>query len=117
MKKPKILAHGVAKKTTLDPAVRKYHLKLDKPSLSDITPDFQRLQRTLSNSWKKLQDISIDYNVLTELPDILRETDWDVTVTIWDDERIIDVQPGDTTRGTLRVCRGHWNFKNCWTLD
>ncbi len=56
----KILAHGVAKKTTLDPAVKKLHLKLNKPSLSDVTPDFERLQQTLSDSCK-LQDLSIDY--------------------------------------------------------
>ena len=93
----KILVDGIAKRTTLDPAVRKLHLKLNKPSLSDVTPDFQRLQQTLSDSCK-LHDLSIDYTVLRELPDILREADWDITVTIWDDERIIDVQPGDTTR-------------------
>ena len=51
----KILVDGIAKRTTLDPAVRKLHLKLNKPSLSDITPDFQRLQQTLSDS-RKLQD-------------------------------------------------------------
>ncbi len=32
------------------------------------------------------------------MPDILRKADWDITITIWDDEKIIDVQPGDTTR-------------------
>jgi uncharacterized 2Fe-2S/4Fe-4S cluster protein (DUF4445 family) len=92
----KILVYGVAKKTTLDPAVRKLRLKLNRPSLSDITPDFQRLQQTLLDSCKL--DLSIDYTVLRELPDILREADWDVTVSVWGDERIVDVQPGDTTR-------------------
>jgi uncharacterized 2Fe-2S/4Fe-4S cluster protein (DUF4445 family) len=92
----RILVHGVAKKTTLDPAARKLHVKLNEPSLSDVTPDLQRLQQTLADSFK-LPALPIDYNLLKELPDILRKAAWDVTVTVWDDERIIDVQPGDTT--------------------
>ncbi len=95
----KILVQGVEKKTKLNPMVKKFHIRLEKPSLSDIRPDFERLLGGLSNS-QELHDLSIEYEILRQLPDILRDANWDVTVTVWDNDKIVAVEAGDT-RGRL----------------
>lgn len=92
----KILVQGVEKKMKLDPMVRKFHVRLEKPSLSDIRPDFERLLEGLSNS-QGLDDLSIEYEILRQLPDILRDANWDVTVTVWDNNKIVAVEAGDTS--------------------
>jgi uncharacterized 2Fe-2S/4Fe-4S cluster protein (DUF4445 family) len=43
----RILADGVGKRTALHPLVRKFHVRLRKPTLSDATPDFERLRSAL----------------------------------------------------------------------
>lgn len=35
---------------------------------------------------------------MRELPDILRDSDWNVTITVWGNKRIISFELGDTTR-------------------
>jgi uncharacterized 2Fe-2S/4Fe-4S cluster protein (DUF4445 family) len=94
--KRKVLVQGYERQTRLNPMIRKYHVKLEKPSLFDIRSDFERLTKVLSASYR-LNNLVIDYGALRELPDILRDSDWDVTVTIWCNERIIAVETGETT--------------------
>lgn len=93
----RILTRGTEKQTTLNPLVRKFHVKLDEPSLSDVRPDFERLLEALSDS-HKLSNLTIDCDILRKLPDILRDAGWDVTVAVWDSDRIVAVETGDTGR-------------------
>jgi uncharacterized 2Fe-2S/4Fe-4S cluster protein (DUF4445 family) len=93
----RILVHGMEKRTTLNPLVKKFHVKMRKPTLSDSIPDFDRLLSALLSACKT-EGLTIEYAILRELPDILRDSDWNVTITVWDDKRIISVEPGDTTR-------------------
>lgn len=48
----RILAHGMEKRTTLNPLVKKFHVKMRKPTLSDSTPDFDRLLSALPSACK-----------------------------------------------------------------
>ena len=93
----KIQVIGLERTLPLNPSIKKIHITLAKPTLSDVRPDFERLFDHLKsvNTFKKLE---IDYELLKKLPDILRDKNWDVTVTIWDNSKIVDVEPGNTSK-------------------
>jgi len=93
----KIQVLGLERKVELNPSVKKFHLLLPKPTLSDIKPDLERLIGSLPQQTPKISDLEINYEILKELPDILRDANWDVTVTVWDDHRIVAVEPSDTS--------------------
>lgn len=96
LKTSKIQVLGIEREVELNPYVKKFHLALPKPTLSDVRPDVKRLLDALLQQNKNV-GLEIDYDVLKELPNILRNANWDVTVTIWDDQRIVAVEPGDTS--------------------
>jgi len=91
----KIVATGLERRVKVDPSVKKLHLKLPRPTLEDNRPDFERLAEAISKKTKKAL-LEIDYQVLKELPSILRAANWDVTVTL-DGAKIIAVEPGDSS--------------------
>jgi uncharacterized 2Fe-2S/4Fe-4S cluster protein (DUF4445 family) len=93
----KILKFGLESEIPLNPLVRKFHFKLKKPSLCSIEPDYERLLQALS-TFSNIKDVKIDYTILEQLPDILRNAEWDVTVTVWNNRKIISVEPYDTSK-------------------
>jgi uncharacterized 2Fe-2S/4Fe-4S cluster protein (DUF4445 family) len=93
----KIQVLGLEKKVELNPSIEKFCLILPKPTLSDIKPDLERLLDTLSKQIQNIDELEIDYEILKELPSILRDANWGVTVTLWDDHRIVAVEPGITS--------------------
>jgi uncharacterized 2Fe-2S/4Fe-4S cluster protein (DUF4445 family) len=91
----KIQVLGLERKTELNPSLKKFCLMLPEPTLSDATPDLERLLEGLSRESKTRRPLEIDYEILKELPTILRKANWNVAVVLWDDSRIIDVEPAD----------------------
>ncbi|MEW6274732.1 MAG: ASKHA domain-containing protein [Bacillota bacterium] len=112
-----VLEHGKERVYKLNPAVRKYFLQLEKATLEDHRGDFERIRDALAAKYGLSRDLTIDYLVLRELPFILRnqsgftrrtlggkfftglplvagEGTWDVTVTVWNNQEIILVEPG-----------------------
>ncbi|MBN2026754.1 MAG: DUF4445 domain-containing protein [Actinobacteria bacterium] len=84
----------------LDPPTRKVHLVLSPPTLDDNTSDAERIKRGLSVEGG-LRDVVVDYPVLQRLPNMIRQSDWDITVTVLDsgDElRAVRIEQGDTTK-------------------
>ncbi|HEX9915810.1 MAG TPA: 2Fe-2S iron-sulfur cluster-binding protein, partial [Candidatus Bathyarchaeia archaeon] len=79
----KIQVTGHETPSALDPAVRKLHVVLPRPTLSDARPDLERLTGALDDECG-LDELEIDYDLLKRLPRALREADWDITVTVWD---------------------------------
>jgi len=77
----------------LKPAVRKYYLEMKKPSLDDTQGDLERLLQALEKQ-HNLRDLSVDYLILKELPDVLRKGEWKVTVSVWRTREIIRVETG-----------------------
>jgi uncharacterized 2Fe-2S/4Fe-4S cluster protein (DUF4445 family) len=78
----------------LDPAVKKYVVKLTKPTLHDMTTgDYERVAAALEESYG-LKDLVFDFKVLLTLQDVLREGDWMATLTVWQDKEIIRAEPG-----------------------
>jgi uncharacterized 2Fe-2S/4Fe-4S cluster protein (DUF4445 family) len=92
----KIQVTGHERPIALDPAVRKLHVVLQRPTLSDARPDLERLTCALEDECD-LDGLEIDYELVKRLPRALREADWDVTVTIWNESKIIAIEPGDTS--------------------
>lgn len=83
-------------KVEIKPPVAKYYVELEKPTLQDPTGDLERLQKGLLEN-HGLEGLSIDFMALRTLPLVLRQSDWKVTITLWNKE-IIKVEPGVNDR-------------------
>jgi len=93
-----ILETGKERAFTLNPAVRKYYLEMEKPTLEDCRDDLQRMNDALKSGFPELvKGVSIDYPVLKTLPGTLRKGGWKITVTLWNNTEIIAVEPGRTS--------------------
>jgi uncharacterized 2Fe-2S/4Fe-4S cluster protein (DUF4445 family) len=79
-------------KVKIAPPINKYYVELEPPTLNDPTADLERLLNELREI-HGLWDLKVDYEVLKALPNTLREGEWKVTVTTWEDV-IIRVEPG-----------------------
>jgi uncharacterized 2Fe-2S/4Fe-4S cluster protein (DUF4445 family) len=86
----KILTDGEGREVTLAPTVSKIHVQLPEPSLEDQRSDVDRLLEALPEA------LDPTHHFLSELPTILRQNKFDVTVAAGEG-RIIAVEPGDTT--------------------
>jgi uncharacterized 2Fe-2S/4Fe-4S cluster protein (DUF4445 family) len=76
--------------------VKKFFVVLPKPTLSDITPDYERLLDALLQI-DKFGPMEIDYDVLKGLSDTIRRSNFKISITVWDGRKIIAVEPGDTS--------------------
>ncbi len=75
------------------PAVRQVYVEVDQAQLGFHRGDWGRLQDALAEQWD-IHDLAIDIHALRRLQPTLRQGDWKVTVTLWNDHEVIDVQPG-----------------------
>lgn len=105
------------------PPLSKYFVELPPPTLDDNTSDLSRLLRGLRQRYH-LSNLSIDFNVVQKLANILRDGNWKTTVTTLVTAakpragdrrrpRVINIEPGDTRDkhyslafdiGTTTVC-------------
>lgn len=88
-----ILEKGRERRIELKPAVKNYTVTLPAATLADFRDDRERLLAALAEK-TGLQNLTVDYPVLKELPQTLRAADWQVTATIWQDREVIRVAPG-----------------------
>lgn len=77
------------------PVIRKYYLELPVPTIQDPRSDEDRILDALKEEHSILNP-RLDLKVARDLPVLLREADWKVTVVVWGNERIIAVEPGET---------------------
>lgn len=92
----KILVEGTEKHVKVDSAIRKVYLRLQEPVMGDVRSDAQRLIDSLKDIYG-IKTAGIDYPLLRKLPQILRNSNWRVTVTVGHDDEVIAVETGDTT--------------------
>lgn len=88
----------------IQPAVRKYLVELNPPSLSNPKADWERLASGIATSMELVRygeanlprpvDLGIDYACLKTLPEVLRQAQWRVTVTMRNDREVVRVQAG-----------------------
>ncbi len=77
----------------IDPAIRQYYIEVNQAELGEHRGDWGRLQDALAAKWD-LHNLQIELRVLRQLQSTLRKGSWFVTVTVWQDRMVIDVQPG-----------------------
>lgn len=78
----------------LDPAVKKYTVKLAPPTLHEMTTgDYERVLKELESSYG-LKGLVFDFKTLLALQDVVREGNWMVTLTVWQNREIIKAEPG-----------------------
>ena len=102
----KILTGGIGKGVKRFPAIKKYYLSLDKPSLEDPQADFERIIEKLKNTCKDFginAQLDIQFDLLKDLPSILRENNNKVTVVIWNNKTIIACEPGNTVEDNFGI--------------
>ena len=88
----------------IKPSVRKYYVSMTPPNLERPIADWERLAKGLETSMGLVRrgeenlprwfDLTIDYQCLRTLSSTLREAKWNVTVSVWQDKEVIEVQPG-----------------------
>jgi uncharacterized 2Fe-2S/4Fe-4S cluster protein (DUF4445 family) len=78
----------------LQPAVRKYFVQLNPPSLQDMGEgDQERLKNALQTQYG-LSSLSVDYVVLKGIQETLRRGEWSVTATVWRGKEVVKLEPG-----------------------
>jgi uncharacterized 2Fe-2S/4Fe-4S cluster protein (DUF4445 family) len=75
------------------PVVRNYYAELTPATLEDPLGDWERLQDELEARFQ-LSDLTIDYQVLLDMQEVIREGNWRVTVAVWMDQEVIKLEPG-----------------------
>ncbi len=88
----------------IKPSIRKYYIEMEPPSLANPRADWERLAQGIEHAMRlvrrgeknlpRAEDLTIDYVCLRSLADTLRQGEWKVTVSIWQDREVIRVQPG-----------------------
>ncbi len=92
--KQRLQVEGIDTKIKLDPTVKKYYLKLSKPTLEDPKSDLDRIKDALLKK-HKVTNLSLNFKILNNLSDLLRDSYWEITVVLWNGE-IIAIEPGNT---------------------
>lgn len=99
-----ILENGREKAVVVEPAIAKYGVQLNKPTLADHRDDFVRIKEALHSGLIQFdKELDIDYRLLTGLPGRLRQNNWQVNVVVWRDSEIIDVQPAGEQAGLYGI--------------
>ena len=88
----------------IKPSVRKYLVTMTPPNLERPIADWERLAKGLETSMglvrrgeenlPRWSDFTVDYQCLRTLSSTLREAKWNVTVSVWQDKEVVQVQAG-----------------------
>jgi len=86
---------GIETATILAPSVRKIYLEMEAPTLEDPRADAVRLIDAIETQGH-VDGIHINFRLLRELGNKIRDCDWKCTAILWNSE-IVDLEPEDTT--------------------
>jgi len=82
---------GLEKPLPMNPAIRFLRIIPPRPSLSDPQPDLSRILAELGKKVNAIDVLDIPLDLLKSLPDIVRKSDWDLSVVLWNN-KIIDIR-------------------------
>jgi uncharacterized 2Fe-2S/4Fe-4S cluster protein (DUF4445 family) len=107
-----------------NPAVKTYYVKVEAPSFEDPTADFERVCRAFEKEYG-LKDLAVDIFALRQLPTALRDGEWNVTVSVWNDKEVVRFRPGKAERayglaidvGTTTVAAYFCNLSTMEVID
>ena len=89
-----VIAKAATERTIeVEPAIRQVYVEVEPAVLGDPRGDWERLAQALAEQWQ-FTDLVIDPKTLQSLQSNLRDGNFAVTVTIWQDEEVLRVQPG-----------------------
>jgi uncharacterized 2Fe-2S/4Fe-4S cluster protein (DUF4445 family) len=95
--RPKAATVGVGRQVILRPGVQKRYVELTEPTLHDQRTDVDRLRDATGDL-----EFDAELAVFRTLPTILRKSNFKVTAVVVD-EKLIAVEPGDTTEQNYAV--------------
>ncbi|KXK11437.1 MAG: iron-sulfur cluster binding protein [Chloroflexi bacterium OLB14] len=88
----------------IKPSIRKYLVTMSPPNLERPIADWERLAKGIETSMQLVRgadakvprwyELDIDYQCLRGLSKTLRDSKWNVTVSVWQDKEVIEVQAG-----------------------
>ncbi len=88
----------------IKPSLRKYLVELNPPTIANPTADWERLASGIATSIELVRygepdlprpaDLTIDYSCLKGLSQALRDANWRVTVSVWQDKQVVRLEPG-----------------------
>ncbi|MHB1346764.1 MAG: ASKHA domain-containing protein [Candidatus Humimicrobiaceae bacterium] len=91
----KLQVSGQEREIKIDPVIKKFYLKLERATLKDVKADFNRIKDALKTNYNVSAD-KIDFLALAEMPKLLRDNNWEITVTLRNNE-IILIESSNTT--------------------
>ncbi|MDD1778216.1 MAG: ASKHA domain-containing protein [Candidatus Helarchaeota archaeon] len=94
--KQRLQVEGIKTAAEPDLMVKKYYLQPPEPSLEDPRSDVDRIIHEL-NKKHKITGVTIFPDLLMNIAALLRQSNWQITVTVWNDTQIIAIEPGNTT--------------------
>jgi uncharacterized 2Fe-2S/4Fe-4S cluster protein (DUF4445 family) len=99
---------AVERSIAIKPTLRKYLVEMNAPTLANPKADWERLASGIATSMELVRygegglpqpaDLRIDYACLKGLSASLRESQWRVTVSVWNDGEVVRVEPGYVDR-------------------
>ena len=107
-----------------NPAIKLYYVEVDPPTFEEPTGDFERICRGIERDFG-LNNLTIDIFALRQLPNALRDGNWGVTVSVWNDKEVVRVRPGKHEHayglaidvGTTTVAAYFCNLTNMEVID
>ncbi len=88
----------------IKPSIRKYLVELNPPTIANPKADWERLASGIATSIElvrygeadlpRANDLTIDYACLRTLSQRLRDSNWRVTVSVWQDREVVRIEPG-----------------------
>ena len=87
-------------KEKLSPRLKKVYIEASPPSLEDNVSDWQRVERALRQKVKFR--VRPDFEMLKKLPVVLRESDFKLTATLFND-KVVLLEPGERLTGPFGV--------------
>lgn len=91
MKETLVLQTGIKSSIPLNPAVKKYDLKLKRPKIGLPYSSLELLERCL-----RIRRLTIPLPLLKALPGILERSRSHITAAVYNDREILDIGPKDT---------------------
>lgn len=77
----------------VDAAVRQLYIDVQSGELGEHRGDWGRVQAALAEQWQ-LDGLTVDLHTLRQLQPNLREQNYKVTVSVWNDREVLEVRPG-----------------------
>ena len=101
-----ILTSGINKGVEFNPVIKKLYIDIEKPTLEKPIPDLERIKSSILKVNKEINvetPLHFDFDLLNIIPKILRESDHKITLTFWNDNKVIAFEPGNTVKENFGI--------------